>query len=446
MSRSHDTLRFGILGVGAAVVGLCLLSAAAGAQEFIDCPAPSAMPSGGPQATASHQMFNDVCFLDRFPPSGLPIVLFDDFSWRSFLALAWPAKVGQRGQPDSALALDGAADRSTVFETFKSEWEVFQKDGRDPIAWNEYGGLLPCDVPGLAAGDIVLAGFSKLENIVQSGGSGPLIAQNRTFVRYTSGFNETIFQHIVGGSFFRRAKLGDFTPTPSGSIRIKSAWIDMQGIERPERFHTRNAWLFDPATSRCEKKTVGLVGLHIVTKTPTHPQEIWSTFEHIDNVPGPHASRPYTFNNGDGSAMPTSNPVTCFDPASCPPPEPFNVERTKKIHDMGNFSTAKTNEKYQAMLAANFPNSPWRNYQLVMTQWPLKRSRPDLDGSPFNTFPGTGNPVIPGTPNDATAFANTTMETFRQETIDRNGCMGCHNAVKNYDFFFSLLVRAFPRN
>ena len=63
-----------------------------------------------------------------------------------------------------------------------------------------------------------------------------------------------------------------------------------------------------------------------------------------------------------------------------------------------------------------------------------------------SAFPGAGNPVIPGTPNDATAFANTTMETFRQDSIDRNGCMGCHNAVKNYDFFFSLLVRAFPRN
>jgi hypothetical protein len=441
MKRSHNALS-----MIAATVGLCIVSATAGAQESIDCPASSAMPSGGPQATASYQTYNDVCFLDRFPPSGLPILLFDDFSWRSFLALAWPAKDGQRGAPDNGLTLGSAANRPSVFETFKSEWEVFQKDGRDPIGWNEYGGQLPCDVPNLAPGDIVLAASSKLDNIVQSGGSGPLIAQNRTFVRYTTGYNETVFRHIVDGGLFRRANLGNFAPLPSGTIRIKSSWIDMQGIERPERFHTRDAWLLDPATNQCQKKTVGLVGLHIVTKTPTHPQEIWSTFEHVDNVPGPNASAPFTFNNGDGTPMPTSNPVTCFNPATCPPPQPFNVERTKKIHDMGNFSTARTNDKYRAMLAEKYPNSPWRNYQLVMTQWPLKRSRPDLDGSPFNTFPGAGNPVIPGTPNDATAFANTTMETFRQDTIDRNGCMGCHNAVKNYDFFFSLLVRAFPRN
>jgi hypothetical protein len=375
----------------------------------------------------------------------LPILLFDDFSWRSFIALAWPAKDGQRGVPDSGLTLGSAADRPTVLETLKSEWELFQQDGRDPKGWSEYGGLIPCDVSGLSFGDIVLARSFKFDNIIQSGGSGPLLAQNRTFVRYMSGFKEKLFQHIVDGKFFRRANLENFTPLPAGTVRVKSAWIDMQGVESPQRFHTRDAWLFNLTTGGCEKRTVGLVGLHIVTKTPTHPQGIWSTFEHVDNVPGPQGARPFTFNNGDGTAMPTSNPVTCFDPAHCPLQEPYNVERITKIHDIGNFSTAKTNDRYRGMLAEKYPSSPWRNYQLVMTQWPLKRNRPDLDGSPANTFPGTGNSAIPGIPNDATAFANTTMETFRQEHSDRNGCMGCHNAAKSRDFVFSLSVRTFPR-
>jgi len=390
-------------------------------------------------------MLSDVCFIVQFPIGSLPILLFDDFSWRSFIALAWPAKDGERGAPDSGLTLGSAAGRPTVFETLKSEWELFQKDGRDPKDWNEYGGLIPCDVPGLAFGDVVLAGSSKFDNIIQSGGSGPLLAQNRTFVRYTSGFNEKLFRHIADGGFFRRANLGNFTPLPAGTIRVKSAWVDMQDIERPERFHTRDAWLFNLATGQCEKKAVGLVGLHIVTKTPTHPQGIWSTFEHIDNVPAPQASRPLTFNKGDGAPMPASNPITCFEPANCPQPEPYNVERITKIHDMGNFSTARTNDRYRAMLAEKYPNSPWRNYQLVMTQWPLRRNRPDLDGGPGNTFPGTGSSPIPGVPNDATAFANTTMETFRQEHVAGNGCMGCHNAAKSRDLVFSLSVRAFPR-
>jgi len=213
-----------------------LYASAANAQEWIDCPASATMPQGGPQPTVSYRMLSDVCFIEQFPVSSLPILLYDDFSWRSFIALAWPAKDGERGVPDGGLTLGSAAGRPTVFETFKSEWELFQKDGQDPKDWNEYGGLIPCDVSGLAFGDIVLAGSMTFDNIIQSGGSGPLLAQNRTFVRYTSGFNEAFFRHIAGGRFFLRADLVNFTPLPAATIRVKSAWIDMQDIERPERF------------------------------------------------------------------------------------------------------------------------------------------------------------------------------------------------------------------
>jgi hypothetical protein len=230
-----------------------LYTSDANAQEWIDCS--DTMPRGGPQPAISYRMSRDVCFIEQFPVSSLPILLYDDFSWRSFIALAWPARDGQRGAPDSGLTLGGAPGRPTVFETFKSEWELFQKDGRDPKDWNEYGGLVPCEVPALAFGDIVLAPSLKFDNIVQSGGFGPLLAQNRTFVRYTSGFNETFFRHITGGRFFLRANLVNFTPLPAATIRVKSAWIDMRDVERPERFHTRDAWLFNIATGQCEKKT-----------------------------------------------------------------------------------------------------------------------------------------------------------------------------------------------
>src|SRR5208283_5128035 len=35
----------------------------------------------------------------------------------------------------------------------------------------------------------------------------------------------------------------------------------------------------------CGKRDVALVGLHIVVKTQYRPQWIWSSFEHVDNVP-----------------------------------------------------------------------------------------------------------------------------------------------------------------
>ena len=70
---------------------------------------------------------------------------------------------------------------------------------------------------------------------------------------------------------------------------IKSAWIDMTNVPNPSRYYTRLAWLVDPISGQCSPApvTVGLVGLHIVQKTPTRPQWIWSTFEQIDNVPPP---------------------------------------------------------------------------------------------------------------------------------------------------------------
>jgi hypothetical protein len=407
---------------------------------MIDCPA---LTPAAP-TTISHQMFRDACVAGN--PIN-PIQYFDNYSWRSFLALVWPAKQGERGRPDSSLPLD-APGRPTVFETFKAEWEVFQPNERDRTAWNDYGGRSenPCELDNIVFGDVVLAAFSKVDNVIQPGSGGPLLAQNSTYVRYSAGFNQKHFQHMLLGKFYLKRNLQNFTPFPVGAISIKSAWIDMDGIERPERFHTRDAWLFNLRTLKCEKRRVALVGLHIVAKTPTRPQWIWSTFEHVDNVPGPQASAPFTFNNGrDDEPMPTSNPLRCPCPPVAPQPahKPYNVERTKPIHQDGSHSTAKTNEKYRALLAQQYPNSPWKNYQLVMTQWPIVGSRPDLDGSPGNTFPGTGLP-----PYTSTAFTNTTMETFQSDIS--GGCMACHNHArydpverKGADFVVSLLTRAF---
>ncbi len=443
-----------------AVFGLCLLVApAASAQELIDCPAPTSTP-GRPQPTISHQMFSDVCFLnpDQFGPVPAPI-LFDDFAWRSFLALVWPARQGQRGRPDSSLSLD-APQRPAVFETLKAEWEVFQKDGLAPKSWNEYGGTLPCAIPGNPAfGDMILAAFAKFDSVLQADAiafSGALVSQNGKYVRYSSGFNEELFRHIADGKLFITKDLHDhFTPFPAESIRVKAAWIEMEGIEKPERFHTRQAWLLDRATNRCERKQVGLVGLHIVAKTPSIPQWVWATFEHVDNVPGPRASQPFTFNNGDGKPMPDRNPIACDPAHPCPttPAAAYNVERVYPIlgeppADVNfEFSTADTNNKYRALLARDYPDSPWRNYQLVMTQWPIHPNRQDLDGSIENTFPGSG--AIPVTcrrdaadPTCPTASANSTIETFLQKTA-ATGCMSCHLVAKKYDYVSSLLTRPY---
>lgn len=367
--------------------------------------------------------------------TGNPIAFFDDFSWRSFIALAWPARNGQRGEPDRLKALEAAGPR--VFETYKNLAEVFHNDGSEPAAWNDYDSVNAC-FSQTQFGDLVFASFSKFSNLGQAGIGklvGPLVSQNKTYVRYLTAFNRIEFDQILSQKLYLRVNLQNPVTFNDGAIDIKSSWIDMKNITHPERYYTRMAIVMDPDSGfKCSVKLVGLVGLHIVQKTPSRPQWIWSTFEHIDNIPQQGAQAPFAFHNGDATPMPAKNPFT-LDPLTIPTPGPFNVERlpSAPIH----ISTQQTNAAYRGALQQR--NSVWQFYQLVMTQWPLQMNPPapipaSQPGTPQFTFPGTGA---------TSAFANVTMETFDQANI-RSGCMNCHNFTKKTDFLWALNDHAFP--
>jgi hypothetical protein len=421
---NHQSHRRRLLSAG--VIALFASAMPAAAQESVPCASP---PPATPAVTISPQMFNDACIPSGF--GGNPIVYFDDFSWRAFLALVWPAKQDQRGKPDPALA-PGAAGKPTVFETFKADWEIFQPNGKDPAPnWKDYTGDNPCSVANVVFGDVMLASFSKFANLGMAGFgpklTGALVAQNGTYVRYAVNFNESEFTTILARKAYLRASLANPVSFDPGAIDTKAAWIDMKGVANPARYYTRQAMLFDLETNSCTKTTVGLVGFHIVVKTASRPQWIWTSFEHIDNVPSAGAPGPFTFNNGSGTPMPAANPIPFPIPLKAPPP--YNVERQKPIHP----STAALNSKYRDALKA--AGSPFQFYQLVMTQWPRNANSSDA-GSPNFTFPGTA-------PADATAFSNTTLETFEQKEIAR-GCMNCHNLTRKTDFLWSVMTRAHP--
>lgn len=389
---------------------------------------------------------SDVCIPNGF--NGLPIDYFDDFSWRAFVAIVWPATAGHRATPDTAKTVGAVGPR--VFDTYKALWEIFHPDGSAPssAAFNDY------ETPDFNAckaqlnfGDLVLASFSKFSDLGQAGFGtliGPLADQNGHYVRYLTLYNSSEFDFIRGKALYLRSNIPP-TPTapnsppalqfPNGSIDVKAAWVDMTGFSDAQRarFYTREATVLDSQSGTCSKLTVGLAGLHIVSKTPSRPQWIWSTFEHVDNVPPAQpGSLGFTFNNGNANQpMPASNPLP-LSPLN-PAPSPFNVVRiaSNPIHP----NTAATNAKYRKLLAGTV----WQNYQLVMTQWPIgagSQPVPDTQsGAINNTFPGGGA---------VSAFANTTMETFDQAN-PRTGCMNCHNSARlTGDFLWSMLDHAFP--
>ncbi|HEV2172761.1 MAG TPA: hypothetical protein VGR71_04300 [Nitrospira sp.] len=413
------------------------------------CPAAPVVTIDSPQTPT------DVCIPPGF--GGNPIQFFDDYSWRTFISMVWPVAAGQRGVPDTTRKI-GDTSVPLVFETLKSDWEVFQPSGAAPSPWNEQTGANPC---GTAIGfnDMMLASFTKFGNLGEAGSSrqNPLIhalpSQNGKWVRYLTAFNQSEYTQIVNGKLYLLASLQSASPVTfqNGALDVKSAWMDMTGIPDAQRsrYYTRSAMVLDPRTptNPCTTITVGLVGLHIVQKTPSRPQWIWSTFEQVDNVPPtPGANGTFGFNDGKGTPSPLTlpppqnkDPNGGFPPNSWASPTVYNVVRIKPIDSQGNgtpnTSTQATNAKYQQALSGTV----WQFYQLVMTQWPLQLNPPNpippaQSGFPPNTFPGT---------NAVSAFSNTTLETWDQFSIG-TGCMACHTLTqKNTDFLWSLEINAF---
>jgi hypothetical protein len=299
--------------------------------------------------------------------------------------------------------------------------------------------------------DLVLASFTKFGNLGEAGSStqNPLIhalpSQNGKWVRYQTAFNQIEYTQIVNGKLYLFSSLQSAAPVTfqNGALDIKAAWMDMTGIPDTQkaRYHTRQALVIDPTSpgGGCNTITVGLVGLHIVQKTLSRPQWIWSTFEQVDNLPDMAAATgPFGFNDGKGTPSPISTPPQTdpnggFPPANWASPKVYNVVRVQPIHP----STQATNASYQTALAGTV----WQFYKLVMTQWPLQLNPPNpipptQDGFPAHTFPGTVE-------NPLTSFSNTTLETWDQNSVSKS-CMACHTLTRtNSDFLWSLEINAF---
>ena len=360
----------------------------------------------------------DVCIPEGF--TDLTIDFFDDFSWKSFLATV------------------------RLFEQYHPLWEVFHEDGSAPGNGPEANACSARVGPS----DMVLASFSGYHDIGQTFDgslSSPIVAQNGRYVHYLTSYNEIAYQHILKNRWYLRSEL-PVVPVPRpavpvlqfpvGAEVVKSAWVEMQGFTEAQRkrVYTRTAVVKDPASGKCASALVGLLGIHIVRKTASRPQWIWSSFEQADLVPGNPDSPGYLLHDGTDAPMPAVNPLSLIPPAP-QPVKPFNVSRSAKtpIHPQ----TAQTNAAYRKLLDGTI----WKNYRLAVTQWPLAPGDqsvpvdPSQAGSVFQTFPGDGA---------TSAFSNLTMETFQQARAGQ-GCMNCHNRARlATDFLYSVLMHAYP--
>ena len=396
-----------------------------------------------------------------------PFPDFDNFAWRAFIALNWPSLTDpeHRGVADRAKALGDPGPR--VWETFKSRFELFQvaPDGRPaaPEPWATYDARNPCG-PDLDGRTKTIASFEPFLDFNQSAflpgvAANPLVAQNCTYARYEVRINEPEYSALAASGWSRGENLPDAAHPahlPAGSIAVKAAWRLLTSADTPAiraRYYVvKNAEVVDVAKTLaagrtvCSKSDIALVGLHIVIRTTYRPQGLWSTFEHVDNVPpasvgearepdAKDAGAPYSFFDASKPVSwlwppfgsPDTLPVSMQNPPKIDP-QPMQVVRRHPIHA----STMTVNRAYWSL--SGIKGTVWEHYMLVASQWPTV-TRPADPQKPRAYFPGLTLP--PDAPHESyqTADApkenlvNTAIETYMQDPP--SSCMSCHQAVSN---------------
>ncbi|MES2817569.1 MAG: cytochrome C [Pseudomonadota bacterium] len=374
---------------------------------------------------------------------------FDELSWQTFIAANWPAL--DNGEPDPARII-GQQDAVAVWEAWKESYQIFLPKGQPPSAWNAPA-QVPAACEGLKAGRL-LQQMGKvpdvLDEFIQPFKSGPLVDQDGIYTRNEITVNQPMFDGIVDNGLYSIEGQQRFfdtagnqvafscgvnpdtakkTPGQLGSIMVKASWKVLGGSDRASDFHSVDALVYTPGNSNpdngpiipesCSAQRVGLVGLHIVHKTANAPQWVWSTFEHVRNVPErttPVSERkgPYLFYDTAASDRPINQPpARPWNPAL--KATPSQIVREIPI----DAATQQLNASYQAKLRSVNPQSVWANYQLVSTQWPTAPADTCTTPSPTNPL-GTPAPTF---------LANSTLETYIQGTTPQasSSCMECHN-------------------
>jgi hypothetical protein len=369
---------------------------------------------------------------------------FDIFSWNSFVALNWPAKMDGSPDPTRKPGADPTGDNDTVWEHWIDSPSITLPPGQTPSYDAPQSIPAACRAqaaPGLRVLRQVGKTPGLLTDTEQPFMTGPLIDQSKAYARFEIRVNRDMFNYILANRLYSKAGQQAFTGTVKfpcgqtgqtvGAIMVKASWKILNAADNPAHFHTVNALVFTPGDASnpagtCAAQKVGLAGLHIAHKTANSPQWVWSTFEQRENAPS----------DTDVSSGKLKSKYNFFDPkcTSCAvntaadPPwnpvlmdrPPTQVVRVSVIPSAAQKSAGDQNRTAQRLLARVSPKSVWSFYDLISTQWPA---------DPGNANTCTANPADPAG-NPAPVFlANSTMETFVQGKAEgvSSSCILCHN-------------------
>lgn len=369
---------------------------------------------------------------------------FANFSWQSFIALNWPAD--SDGNADGAL--NENPNNLRVWEYYTDVSTVFDTAPNGVKKLNATKGKKVLHLTSKNPESIKVSEFLEEDNY-------PLIDRNLNFVVFEEKINSVEELFITNnklttkeGIYNYNKKTGGFqlpanTDTEVGAMEIKASWriIDTTKGDDASLYFTREATIAVDADNSVSGQsftidcTIGLVGLHILRKTKKFNNWVWSTFEHVNNVP----------NNVQEAQTNQQNKWSFYNPEclNCPPNTPpqhvagDTLENKAVVYKWNTsapyasrygvtvageasgkafgtqvtrvypiyYCTEQLNSIWQSKLKAL--GSVFSNYKLVGTQWLAP-----LDAPPFTK---TNAPQFLG---------NTTAETYKQESAS---CISCHD-------------------
>lgn len=273
---------------------------------------------------------------------------FDIFSWKTFIALNWPAT--ENGDPDSTLCFGQHSRTTTVWQNWMPSTKIFVPAGQKPAPWKtgkyspvQYYGLRAgatenANKPGnfhpLNSGNFSTLRIAKADSSFTIFGADqyPVVDKNHMYTLFENFYNKQAYDYIVQSKLYNKAGQQQFVKSWPSNTKGFTFKINNDTVNIEKNFHrayfpvgnvkdsskssgdttysfTKNegaviiksAWvvLIDSSeyknyftrTVNIKEKgktktiTLGLVGMHIIHKVAEVTQWVWSSFEHVDNAP-----------------------------------------------------------------------------------------------------------------------------------------------------------------
>lgn len=329
---------------------------------------------------------------------------FMQFSWQWFLAL---------GQPVSGTSDERAFEQLNVYQPGATNQCDDPQSGREAFQKALFVRV------GSKTDEEPFSTVLPVE-INQAGDGDVLYDQNGNIVYYATYYDDTECQATTAG----------FLP---GTMELKTSWRQIT-TEEAASYYSIEATIdvTDNGTTTNETVLLGLVGFHLVRNTATHPEFVWASFEHNTNTADCDAKEVasgYSFLSDNCAQCLTGGGSNCdqcdYNTASKNTGLTGTPDEVCRIYPDGVDSSQQTDNNVKTIanidelnkqlvgtdgLLTQLPDSDpmaiWKNYFLISSLW---------------TNEGTAS--TSSNQRGSLKAANTTMETFLQDTTN---CFSCH--------------------